>query len=107
MFNEERLRNIFGYRKFFEFISKRNFLSMQYCLEMDLLCSSKAREEYYKILEVPKSNQNTNYLLINMKKRIKKIEVFMKVLNSLSNKDLPESYKKIRNFIIEDLNKKI
>ena len=31
----------------------------------------------------------------------------MKVLNSLSNKDLPESYKKIRNFIIEDLNKKI
>lgn len=79
---------------------------MQYCLEMDLLCSSKAREEYYKILEVPKSNQNTNYLLINMKKRIKKIEVFMKVLNSLSNKDLPESYKKIRNFIIEDLNKK-
>lgn len=107
VFNEERLRNIFGYRKFFEFISKRNFLSMQYCLEMDLLCSSKAREEYYKILEVPKSNQNTNYLLINMKKRIKKIEVFMKVLNSLSNKDLPESYKKIRNFIIEDLNKKI
>ncbi|SEF19533.1 Predicted ATP-dependent endonuclease of the OLD family, contains P-loop ATPase and TOPRIM domains [Streptococcus gallolyticus] len=94
VFNEERLRNIFGYRKFFEFISKRNFLSMQYCLEMDLLCSSKAREEYYKILEVPKANQNTNYLLTNMKKRIKKIEVFMKVLNSLSSKDLPESYKK-------------
>lgn len=45
---------------------------MDYCLEMDLTCSSEARKEYYRLLNVLPRNKNQKYLLENNSKTIKK-----------------------------------
>lgn len=50
LFDEEEKEQLIeqyktGYRKFFDFIKEYGIVSMNYCLEMDLTCSTKAREE--------------------------------------------------------------
>lgn len=94
-----------GYRKFFEYIKNYNILSMNYCLEMDLSCSSKAREEYYKHLNVMPNNQSQSFLLTKNSKAIKKIELILSILEDIPVINYPESYLKIKNAIIEDINK--
>lgn len=67
--NKNRLLNKSNYRDLFKIISGKNILSMNYCLEMDLTCSSKAREEYYRILNIPRSNTMRFELLSKKKMR--------------------------------------
>ena len=69
--NKNRLLNKSNYRDLFKIISGKNILSMNYCLEMDLTCSSKAREEYYRILNIPRSNTR-RFELLSKKNAIKK-----------------------------------
>lgn len=50
LFDEEEKEQLIeqhktGYRKFFDFIKEYGIVSMNYCLEMVLTCSTKAREE--------------------------------------------------------------
>ena len=96
-----------GYRKFFDYIKNFGIVSMNYCLEMDLSCSSKAREEYYKILKLTPDNQNQKYLLEKNYNSIKKIKNIMEILNNIPYVSYPESYKKIRNYLTEEINKYI
>lgn len=77
---------------------------MNYCLEMDLTCSKKAREQYYNLLHIPAGNQSQKTLLINNKKSIKDIEKITTVLKNIPNNALPESFKKIKNHLIELVN---
>ena len=93
-----------GYRVFFEEIKKHHILSMNYCLEMDLTCSSKARDEYYKMLNILPVNQNQKFLLISNKKSIKDIGKIIKILDAIPKRTYPESFIKIRNAIIEEIN---
>lgn len=93
-----------GYRKFFEFLKPYGILSMNYCLEMDLSCSSAAREEYYNSLNILQGNRNQKYLLENNYKSIKKIDKILKIVDTIPHKSLPESYLKIQNAIIEQAN---
>lgn len=96
-----------GYRKFFEAIEKYHILSMNYCLEMDLSCSARAREEYYDILNIMPDNKSQKVLLTTYKKTIKDIEKILKILEVIPKKSYPESYLKIRNSIVEDIRDRI
>lgn len=91
-----------GYRKFFEAIKTKGILSMNYCLEMDLTCSNKARSEYYKILGIVDPNKQTQKeLLTANKKSIKDIEKIDTILKAISAASYPESYQKIKKAICE------
>jgi putative ATP-dependent endonuclease of OLD family len=97
--------HVYGYRKFFEYIKQYKILSMNYCMEMDLTCSSKARDEYYRILNTLPVNKNQKYLLENNAKAIKKIDKILSIIDTIPQKAYPESYLKIRNTIIDDIYK--
>lgn len=64
--------HIKGYRKFFDYIKDFKILSMNYCLEMDLTCSKKARNEYYMLLNILPENKTQKFLLEKNLKSIKK-----------------------------------
>lgn len=93
-----------GYRKFFEYIKQYNILSMNYCLEMDLTCSAYARNEYYRKLNILPEKQNQQELLLENSKTIKKVERILPIVDNIPKNKLPESYLKIKNLIIEDIN---
>lgn len=96
-----------GYRKFFDFIKDFGLLSMNFCLEMDLSCSAKARDKYYELLNVLPVNKNQKHLLVSNAKSIKKIDKILKILDEIPKKNYPESYLKIRNWIITDIRTRI
>ncbi len=92
-----------GYRKFFDFISHYNILSMNYCLEMDLTCSSAARSMYYQKLDIPESRQSQKTLLVDNQKGIKRAERILSIVDALPARSMPESYIKIKNAILADI----
>ena len=96
-----------GYRKFFEYIKQFHILSMNYCLEMDLTCSSAAREEYYHILNMMPQDKTQVDLLVNKHKSIKKIEYILSILEKIPKTCYPESYLKIKKAIIKDIENSI
>lgn len=96
--------HIRGYRKFFDYIKDFKILSMNYCLEMDLTCSKKARNEYYMLLNILPENKTQKFLLEKNLKSIKKIDKILKILEDIPKSAYPESYSKIRKTIVEDIN---
>ena len=102
----ERL-NSQGYKKFVDEIKKYNILSMNYCLEMDLMCSKRAREIYYIEKNILPEHQTQKYILVNQKKAIKDIKIIMKIMDELVGNSYPISYKKIKAAIIEDITNKL
>lgn len=116
--NDEIIRNVFktslqrellvsnhkkGYRSFFDFIKSYGILSMNYCLEMDLTCSKEAREIYYNRLSVIDDKRTQKELLVNNKKAIKSIKHITVILDSITKKSYPESYKKIKNYLVDQI----
>lgn len=102
----ERL-NSQGYKKFVDEIKKYNILSMNYCLEMDLMCSKRVREIYYMEKNILPEHQTQKYILVNQKKAIKDIKIIMKIMDELVGNSYPISYKKIKAAIIEDITNKL
>ena len=74
---------------------------MKYNLETDLIASKTAAKIYYSIIDIPESDQSQPYLLTQRHKQIKKIENIMAVLNNLPNKNLPNSFKRIKKVLGE------
>nr|WP_281169316.1 AAA family ATPase [Spirochaeta cellobiosiphila] len=110
--NERKQNEILGllrtnHSKALDKLSEHNIILMNYNLEMDLLCSSKAVQEMLNKLNITNaSNKNVHFLLTERKKAIKKLENIIHVLKTLENRNLPNSYKRIKN-ITEELVKKI
>lgn len=98
--------NSAGYRKFFNFIRHYNILSMNYCLEMDLTCSSAARRMYYQKLNIPENCQSQKTLLVDKQKGIKRAERILSIVDALPAKNMPESYIKIKNAILADISQR-
>lgn len=67
----ERL-NSQGYKKFVDEIKKYNILSMNYCLEMDLMCSKRAREIYYMEKNILPEHQTQKVYISKSKKSNKR-----------------------------------
>lgn len=96
-----------GYRAFFEHIKRKRILSMNYCLDMDLTCSKAARLKYYEILHIAANDQTQKHLLCNCGHAIKKIENLYKIINGISQSSMPESFQKIKNYLIHDINEQL
>lgn len=95
--------NNLGYRKFFEFLKPHKILSMNYCLEMDLTCSNAARQIYYDMLNLLPEKRSQKELLTSNSKAIKKAERILLIIDTIPRSQIPESYSKIKNTILEDI----
>lgn len=84
-----------------ELLEESNIICMKYTLEMDLLCSSKAVIEMSNILNLSPTESNLNFLLTERSKAIKKIGNILEVLESMSNRNLPYAFKKIKSKLVE------
>jgi len=82
-------------------LDKFNIICMNYNLEMDLLCSKVAVEKMSKLLDLDATDSNVKFLLESRSKVIKKIDKILNVLNDIQVKNLPTSYKRIRNKLVE------
>ena len=84
-----------------DLLISHNIICMNYCLEMDLLCSNLAVSEMSSHLGLPPQESNRKFLLTNRKNRIKNVGVILHVLNQLENRNLPNSFKRIKKEIVE------
>ncbi|MGP5065078.1 hypothetical protein ACTXIZ_13075, partial [Psychrobacter celer] len=84
-----------------ELLEDYNIICMKYSLEMDLLCSSKAVVEMSSILNLSPADSNLNFLLTKRGKMIKKIGNMLQVLETMSNRNLPYAFKKIKKKLVE------
>ena len=75
-----------------------------YCLDIDLVCSSVAKSKYYDILNIDSGVQDTKILLEANYKAIKKRKNILKIIEDLKPRNYPESFNKIKNAIIEEIN---
>lgn len=74
---------------------KYDIICMKYNLEMDLVSSKTAQNLLYSFLNIPSNNRNTNEILNNREKSLKKLETLLYVIENIAHKNLPNSYKRI------------
>lgn len=92
-----------NYRDFYNHLQQFHIFPMHYCLEMDLSCSSKARDEYYRMLNVVPANKTQKFLLTQNSKTIKDINKILSILGAIPPKSFPESFQKIRSGILNEI----
>ncbi|MDD7256545.1 ATP-dependent endonuclease [Bullifex porci] len=96
---KQELRTFLGksYSSFFNYAKKYGLLSMQYCLEMDLVANEKTRNKYLDTFNLKGEQRTNRVLLIDKKSIIKDPTRLIPVVESVPPKDHPISLKKIRN----------
>lgn len=78
---------------------KFDILCMKFNLEMDLVASNTAKQLIYDELNIPIADRNSQNILVQYEKRLKKISILIHVINNLPQANLPNSYKRlIRRF---------
>ena len=92
-----------SYTKFFNFLKPYGLLSMQYCLEMDLVASSSAANLYYDFYDLENENRTPSKLLIDRKDAIKDPAVLLDIVEQLRPSDYPISFKKIRTELLDTI----
>ncbi len=80
-------------------LKKHNIVCMNYCLEIDLVCSGTGERIYYDMLGLRGNDRNKHNLLVGNRKAIKKIKNIVNVLDRLAPRNLPYSYKQIKNLL--------
>lgn len=110
IFNTDEMKNDLqthvneSYTKFIEYIKKYNILSMQYCLEMDLIATDKASELYYNHYNLTGEQRNRKSLLIDRKDAVKDPTVLLEIFDGLNPNEYPFSFKKIKNVLVQKIN---
>lgn len=101
--NQEQILKKFkeNHSQALDLLAPHNIICMNYSLEMDLLCSQKSVELMSDYLELSPAQSNRQFLLTERKKKIKKIDSILEVLSKLENKNLSNSYKRIKNKLVE------
>ena len=84
-----------SYSRFFNFLKATPLLSLNYCLEMDLVYCGKTRQQYYSLLNIPIAKQRSKELLIQRHDAIKDPMTVKRVLLNVGIADYPNSFKKI------------
>src|SRR5699024_6718418 len=102
----EDLLNLFksNHSKAMNLLEEHNIISMNYCLEMDLIGSKVATREYYKVLNMPYDEADRDVqkrLLTERHKAIKNLGNMLNVIDNIKHINLPHSYKRIKNVIKE------
>lgn len=100
---KNELRTYLGksYSQFFEFVKGYGLLSMQYCLEMDLIANDKTKEVYFDNYGLQGEARTNKSLLIDRKKDIKDPTKLIPVVEAVAPRDYPISFKKIRHALLE------
>lgn len=78
-------------------------LSMQYCLEMDLVATDKASDLYYDHYNLLGEKRNRKSLLIERKDAIKDPTVLLEIFDRLNPSEYPFSFKKIKNILVKKI----
>jgi hypothetical protein len=86
-----------NHKKLLDLLESHNIICMKYNLDLDLILSTKAQAKFHKLLNT--KNNTITELTINKKKSIKNIENMLSVFQSLSTKNWPESYKRIKKVL--------
>ena len=89
-----------NHSKALDLVEKYNLIVMNYNLEIDLICSQKSVEKYCEIFNLTNPDDNRKHLLEQRYNQIKKIGHILTVTESIDNKNLPNSYKRIRKLLI-------
>lgn len=74
---------------------KYDLICMKFNLEMDLVASSIAQNLIYNKLSIPISDRTTHEILVNKEESLKKMDTLLHVINNLTHKNLPNSYKRL------------
>ena len=96
-----------SYSNLFDFCKQKHLLTMQYCLEMDLVANKASRTAYCTEFEIVDDDSAYYNLLIIRKDAIKSPEKIINIVKDLSPRDYPYSFKKIRNALIEEIKNKV
>ncbi|MFC0300359.1 ATP-dependent endonuclease [Virgibacillus soli] len=83
-------------------LEEYNLISMRYCLDMDLISSQEATKQFYDILNLQLTGDNSvdrKFLMTERKKAVKKIHYILEVIDRLPHRNLPNSYKRIKKVI--------
>jgi putative ATP-dependent endonuclease of OLD family len=88
-----------NHSKALDLLVKRNVICMNYTLEIDLVASHTAAGHFYSVLNVPNSNRSQTELLMRRGDQIKKIDVLLQVIRRTPHKNLPNSFKRIKNVL--------
>ena len=93
-----------SYSSLFDYLRTYSFCTMEYCLEMDLIAkSSQARDMYYDHFNLNGDDRNL-YNLLHKKDAVKNPTLLMKIFLKVTPSNRPYSYKKIRKYLIEEIN---
>lgn len=90
-----------SYSRLFDYVKAYNIIPLQYCLEMDLISTSKGKEKYFDYYGLNGEKRTNKELLEVRKKAIKDPTVLIPILESLDYKDYPISYKKVRRYLMD------
>lgn len=82
-----------------DLLEKHNLICMKYNLETDLVASDTASQLFFGKLNVPPANQSKYELLVNRHKQIKSPENLSYVVANTPHKNLPNSFKRIKNVL--------
>ncbi len=102
---EENLSN--SYSKLFTYCKQKHLLTMQYCLEMDLVANKASRTAYCNEFNLRDDDTAYYKLLIEKKDAIKSPEKIIRIVKQLRPADYPYSFKKIRAELIAEIENKV
>lgn len=78
-----------------DILVKYDVISMKYNLEMDLVASTTAQNLIYNYLGIHIDERNTNEILTNREDSLKRLDTLLHVVNNISHRNLPNSYKRL------------
>jgi putative ATP-dependent endonuclease of OLD family len=84
-----------------DILEKFEIICFKYNLEMDLVASTNAQNLIYNFLSIPVTDRNTNEILTNNKKAIKRIDTLLHIISNLRQRNFPNSYKRLLKRIKE------
>lgn len=82
-----------------DLLEKYNVICMKYNLETDLIASDTATQLFFRKLNVTLATRSKQELLVNRHKQIKSLENLTHVVDSTPHKNLPNSFKRIKNVL--------
>jgi putative ATP-dependent endonuclease of OLD family len=92
------------YKATLNLLENYSIIMMRYALEVDLIMCDSYCQAFCDALHVQGHDRTSHYLLTNMNKRIKALDVLRQVLSTTSTKNLPISYKRIMQYIRDMIN---
>ena len=92
-----------SYAKLFDYLKEYKIYSMRYCLEQDMVTSSKFRDICYKEFNIQKEDKSTYNILVKNSKGLKKYTFLLKSIKEMKIKEYPYTIGKISNALISDI----